>query len=310
MRLAIILKKNIRSCLLPMFRQISPILEMLRQVKQSSIHRRRFENFGLTNAKRSDPNVIPEIAVFIPVAPKDFDKISICVGSLRRYLLNPIHQIIVCGKDDLELRRLCKELQCSFVDESTIAPIKKSDIQILVDGIDRSGWVFQQILKLSLFKCVKVDNALIWDADTCLNRRMLFAFDGVSVIEYDPHFHYPYFSSASKLLGGIPNLGVEFTCHKLLVNRRYLQEMFDLIEQNCNQKWFDAYINAFDTNELSSISDYAVYSLFMLSKHPDRVFLQHWRNIAEYDKTSRLRERILAIWFRSISHHDYAQNKK
>ena len=310
MRSKFTLKVLVRSCLLPMFRQISPLVEMLRQIKQVSVHRRSLVNDGLSHPNNSSPTVIPEIGIFIPVAPKDYDKISLCISSLRKYLVNPIHQIIVCGKNDDQLRRLCVEFQCEFIDESTIAPIKKRDIRIHINGIDRSGWIFQQILKLSLFQCVSVDNALIWDADTCLNRKMLFTFDGVSVIEYDPHFHHPYYSSATKLLGKVPNLGVEFTCHKLLVNRKYMQEMFDLIEHNCNRKWFEAYIDAVDINEGSSISDYATYSLFMLSRYPERVFLQHWRNIAEYKKTSRLRRKMLSIWFRSISHHDYAQKKK
>jgi hypothetical protein len=304
------LKALARSSLLLMFRQISPIVEMMRQVKQSSVHQRSFVNDGLNHSKNSSPNVIPEVGVFIPVAPKDYDKISFCVSSLREYLLNPIHQIILCGRNDFQLRQLCEKFECEFIDESAIAPIKKSDIQIHANGIDRSGWVFQQILKLSLFQCVNVDNALIWDADTCLNRKMLFAYDGVSVIEYDTYFHQPYFSSATKLLGKIPNLEVGFTCHKLLVNRIYMQEMFELIEHNCDKKWFEAFLEAIDINEASSISEYMMYSLFMLSRYPERVFLQHWRNIAEYGQTSQLRRKVLSIWFRSISHHDYAQNQK
>jgi hypothetical protein len=278
-------------------------------MKQVSVYDKKFLNSGLNSHKRINFNVIPEIAVFIPVADKDYDKVTQCVSSLRRYLLNPIHQIIICGKNDNQLKKICQEIQCEFIDESIIAPIKKNEIQVQVNGIDRSGWVFQQILKLSLFDCVKVDNALIWDADTCLNRKMLFAFDGISVIEYEPNFHLPYFLSATKLLGELPNLGVEFTCHKLIVNRKYMQEMFDQIENISNQKWYKAYVDVIDRNEASSISDYATYSLFMLSNYPERVDIQHWRNIAEYRNTSCLRRMILSIWFRSISHHDYAQNK-
>ena len=166
------------------------------------------------------------------------------------------------------------------------------------------------MLKLNLFECVGKDNALIWDADTCLNRKMAFLFDEKTVIEYEPNFYQPYFTSATKLLGEIPNFGVQFTCHKLLVNRLRMQEMFDLIENNCKQKWYESYIDVIDHNEVSSISEYTIYSLFMLSKYPENVVLQHWRNIAEYKKSSNLRTKMLSIWFKSISHHEYAQIKQ
>lgn len=302
-------KAVIRPLLLPVFRFLSPIIEIFRQINQVCVYNKKFLNAGLRIPEKKDCSITPEIAVFIPVAAKDYDKVSLCVSSLRRYLLNPIHQIIICGKNDLQLRQICEEIQCEFIDENTITPIKKCHVQVHVNGIDRSNWVFQQILKLSLFECVKVDNALIWDADTCLNRKMLFTFDGISVIEYEPKFYSPYFLTATKLLGEITYLGVEFTCHKLLVNRKYMQEMLNLIESISKQKWYRAYIDAIDLNEESSISEYATYSLFMISKHPERVDLQHWRNIAENKKTSHLRQRVLSIWFRSISHHDYAQKK-
>lgn len=299
----------IRRFLLPIFRFLSPIIEMFRQVKQVSLYKKKLLNYGLTIHNTVKSNEIPEIAVFIPVAEKDYDKLSQCVSSLRKYLLNPIHQIIICGKNDKLLKQICIEIQCEFIDENLIAPIQKNQIQVNVNGIDRSSWVFQQILKLSLFDYVKVDNALIWDSDTCLIRKMLFTFDGISVIEYESNFHLPYFLSATKLLGEVPNLGVGFTCHKLLVNRKYMQEMFDQIEKNSNQKWYKAYIDAIDRNEVSSISEYVTYSLFMLTNYPERVDLQHWRNLAEFRSTSCLRRMILSIWFKSISHHDYAQSK-
>jgi hypothetical protein len=303
------LEEASRRILLPIFRFFSPIIEMLRQINQVSVYNKKFLNSGLSIAKDNSCSVTPEIAVFIPVAVKDYDKVSQCVSSLRRHLLNPINQIILCGKNDKQLQQICADLKCEFIDENMLAPIKKNQIQVHVNGSDRSGWVYQQILKLSLFDCVKVDNALIWDADTCLNRKMLFTYEGTSVLEYEPNFHLPYFLSATKLLGEVPNLGVEFTCHKLLVNRRYMREMFDLIESKSNKKWFIAYLDVIDSNEVSSISEYATYSLFMLRRYPKKVYIQHWRNIAEHKKTSSLRRIVLSIWFRSISHHDYAQNK-
>jgi len=300
-------KVHIRHYALPIYRKVAPVFEMFHQIKQVKVCNEAFTSAGLSTEITKIHGHIPEIAVFIPVAPKDYDKIPQCIASLRKHLLNPIHQFVICVKSDKRLPQICEELQCEFIDENVVAPLRKEDIRHQVDGIDRSGWIFQQLLKLSLFECVRGDNALIWDVDTCLIRKMAFCFDGKSVIEFEPNFHYPYFASAAKLLGKIPNFSVAFTCHKLLVNRKYMQEMFGLIEMKSNKKWYLEFVSAVDLNESSSISEYATYSLFMLSNHPETLVLQHWKNIAEYRKSSRLRMWVLSKWFKSISHHEYAQ---
>ena len=248
-----------------------------------------------------------EIAVFIPVAPKDYDILSTCVESLRANLLNPISRVVICGRDHPPLRRICLELRCDFVDEISLAPLPKENFKIMINGSDRSGWIFQQLLKLNVFECMADDNVLIWDADTCLIRKMCFQSHGQSIIEYLPDKHQPYFLIAKKLLGDFPEFEFGLTCHKLAVNRYHMQEMKTEIEKRCGKKWQDAIVSNLDLKEESGFSEYALYSHFMIWNHPQKVILKHWRNRGVDKPESRLTRKFLSCWFNSISYHSYSR---
>ena len=251
-----------------------------------------------------------EIAVFMPVAPKDYDSVFNSIKSLRTNLLNPISRIVICGQDTTRLRKICSDLDCYFADENLLTPIPKSNISIIVNGVDRSSWIFQQLLKLSVFECLESEFALIWDADTCLIREMCFQSGSQSIIEYMSEPHKPYFASATYLLGGdgLPTFDFGLTCHKLLVDRNHISEMKSRIEKHCGTNWYDAVIRSLDLNEESSFSEYALYSLYMLKYHPQEIVLVHWKNLQMDSQVSGFKQKIMSCWFNSISIHNYSRD--
>lgn len=252
--------------------------------------------------------VYPSVSVFIPVAPKDYWIVSKCVQSLRLNLLNPISELIICGKQSLQLDKICAELGCVFVDESAIAPILREDLDRYFNHLDRTSWIFQQLLKLSSIDVVSEENSLVWDSDTCLVRKVGFVVNEKYVLEYGQRKHIPYLSSSQALLGKLPTFDFAFTCHKMLFNKKYLAEMKEMIEKRFQKSWYEAYLGVVDTNEVSSISEYGTYSLFFLRDHPEKIILRNWRNLGESSYGSNFRRKLLSLWFVSISYHAYSQD--
>lgn len=292
--------------LLKILRQFAPFSVMVHQLNEIWLNKSDWNRQSF-KFKLKNPLLYPKVSVFIPVAPKDYWIVSSCVQSLRRNLRNPISELIICGKQSPELLKICREIDCVFIDETTVAPVCRDDLQVFVNGVDRSGWIFQQLLKLNVFNCVSEANALVWDSDTCLIRKAGFLIDEKSVIEYHASKHYPYVSSSEALLGQLPIQNVGFTCHKALFNQEYLAEMKTKIEENSQKSWHKAYTDAIDLNEASSISEYEIYSLFMIRNHFEKVLFRHWRNLSEVSYSSKFRRKILSLWFMSLSYHDYAQ---
>jgi hypothetical protein len=52
------------------------------------------------------------------------------------------------------------------VDERSILPIGPGNIDYEIDGVDRSGWLYQQLLKLAAASVVAQRYSLALDADT------------------------------------------------------------------------------------------------------------------------------------------------
>ena len=293
--------------ILSIYKGTKSIFEIIRQMQDVRRSRKLLTEFSSDFSLNVRNDNCSEIAVFIPVAPKDYDILSTCVESLRANLLNPISRVVICGRDHPPLRSICLELECDFVDETLLAPLPKENLRIIINGSDRSGWIFQQLLKLNVFECLADDNVLIWDADTCLIRKMCFQSHEQSIIEYSLDKHPPYFLIATKLLGDFPNFEFGLTCHKLIVNRYHMQEMKTEIEKHCSKKWQDAIISNLDLKEGSSFSEYALYSSFMIWNYPQKVILKHWRNRGVEKLKSRMTRRFLSFWFNSISCHSYSR---
>jgi hypothetical protein len=291
---------------LNVYRGFFPLIEFYRQSQQVKESVYSLNQIGTDLESKIDCSECPEIAVFIPIAKKDFGVVSEAVTSLRTNLLNPISRVVICGQDCSELREICSDLDCELVDEDALSPIPKRDISITVNGVDRSGWIFQQLLKLNVFECMEEKFTLIWDSDTCLIQEMCFQSRSQSVIEYLPDYHAPYFEAAAYLLGDLPEFGYGLTCHKLLVNRFHMNDMKSQIEKNCGKEWHHAVMESLDFNEESSFSEYALYSLYMLQHHPDEIVLMHWKNLQLYKPIPAYKKKLLSRWFKSVSYHKYS----
>ena len=65
-------------------------------------------------------------------------------------------------------------LACEVVDEQDVLPIRRDDIDYQFGSVDRSGWLFQQLLKLSADTISSSDHVLVLDADTVMIRPQSF----------------------------------------------------------------------------------------------------------------------------------------
>ena len=247
------------------------------------------------------------ISIFIPVAIKDIECLSPTVNSLRRYLQHPILEIIICGRNDESLLTVCKELDVKFLDERDVQPVDKNAIIYDCNGVDRSGWLYQQLLKINSINYCESDHLLIWDSDTELLKPTNFESQGRFVIEYSEERHRPYEECTTKLLGKNSGFNLGFTCHKILFDNEILLAMVCEMESRFRLSWHEAIIKCIDTDEASSFSEYNVYSHFALMHFVDSVEIRHWRNFADVKTGNRLRNVLIKRLFSTVSYHSWAQ---
>ncbi len=282
-------------------------------------YRRMFSYVWLHKGKcifKLDPNMRndlkqsnQELDVIIPVVPKDIAILPYCIKAVRQNLLHPINKVIVVAPDNKRIKELCRQLHCEFIDETTVLPIKSSSIKYVSGGINRAGWLFQQLIKLSADSIAQTKNILVLDADTILTKPQVMIQKNRPVFNHSDEYHLPYFTAYKKLLHKKPSFPLSFIGHYMLFNRGVLEDLRNTIEKKNNKPWYEAIIDNIDTNQPSAFSEYELYGNFYTSSlYPTPIHVYWFNRQIPYDKLSDVRVSDLvkvSPIYKSTSFHTY-----
>jgi hypothetical protein len=202
------------------------------------------------------------------------------IAGVRQNLNHPTGRVIVVGPDVPALRQACAREACDFVDEREAAPVPRETIHHVVGGLDRRGWIFQQIVKLNTPAFATHENVLILDADTVLLRPQRFVGPGRCRLRCSDEYHPPYFWMFERLMGFPARTRVSFVAHHMIFNAGVLTRLKAHIERRSGRPWHQAILESLDPHEASSFSEFETYGNWLLHKEDGDVSIQYWRNLA------------------------------
>jgi glycosyltransferase involved in cell wall biosynthesis len=251
-----------------------------------------------------------KIDVLIPAAQKDYATLPLVVDSILKNVKHPLGCIHIVSNDNSQIRGICRNSNCSFVNELDLVPFDREKIRYIVDGVDRSGWLLQQFIKLSCDKLGKKD-LLICDADTIFVTPQVFELEGKYVLLHSDEFHIPYFN-VYKMLTNLPIFScISCVTHHMLFNTAFLHSLLTHIEDQHNEAWYDAILNNVDYLESSGFSEYELYGQWIMGFYKDNISREYWFNKPlTLDKLPSLQhlESLYAKKFRSVSLHSYCNS--
>ncbi len=258
-----------------------------------------------------DDDTLPdgvEVDVVIPTVPKDLELLDGVLAGIRRYLGHPIGTVyIVAPRCDATVD-FCREHDCVFADERTLLGYGKEATPYVALGQDRSGWLFQQLLKLAAADLVQRDHYLVIDSDTILIRRHVFTHAGKYLFLTSGEWHPPYFSAFRELFGYPAPRSISYTAHMMLFNREHLRAMKAELEVRHGLRWDRAYQSCTSPDEPSCTSDYDNYAYWMWHRHPDAMQDRPFYNASlprgRLGSLAELREIHGEKW-KSLSFHSY-----
>uniref|UniRef100_A0A6M3LY57 Nucleotide-diphospho-sugar transferase domain-containing protein n=1 Tax=viral metagenome TaxID=1070528 RepID=A0A6M3LY57_9ZZZZ len=132
--------------------------------------------------------------IFLPCAPKDFNKLPFCVNAIGKYI-KEFDKIYICVPKDIpaDIKNKIK-VKYKLVYDSEVLPIDRNDWKF------RPNWLFQQHVKL--FQEITQDWYLTIDSDIIVNREMKF-FEKNKPIYYmgQDQFFCPYFIFQTLMIG-------------------------------------------------------------------------------------------------------------
>lgn len=258
-----------------------------------------FENHNTTIRKKVD--------IVIPTVSKDFLLLELVLKSLKQ-LRQDVNKIYIVAPDKEEIRHFCQKFNCVFVNETSVLGFGKDYIKYDVSGTSRSGWMYQQLLKLSGENFTELKDYIVIDSDTIFVRANSFYEDGKYQFFANEEWHKPYFNSFHYLFGHKAPTNLSLTSHMMIFNHDYLREMKKELESKHGKKWFDAYISTSQSGEFSCVSDYETYANWLLVHYPEKCQIVPFYNKSVSRKKLGAYEDIVDEYsnhLKSVSFHSY-----
>lgn len=155
-------------------------------------------------------------------------------------------------------------------------------VQNKVANKSRSGWIFQQLIKL-YFPLLQSEseNVLVVDSDVFFLREVNF-FDGnKEIFTVSDEFHPPYFEH---MLRVHPEFKRERNksgiSHHMLFNKKKLTSMFETVEKLHNKPFYEVYLESINSEEQSPCSEYEMYLHYVLREFQNEIKIRElkWSN--------------------------------
>jgi hypothetical protein len=203
---------------------------------------------------------------------------------------------IVTNKKDFALFKMKSVVTIKLIDENSILPnMVKKDLDNLKLPYfpKRSGWYYQQLLKLGISNITSInENYIVIDADTVFLKSIDFInSNGQFIFLKATEYHESYFKNYKILLGEEPNREFSFISQYMVFNKSIVKQMFLDIEKNFNYEntWNWLIMNKIKGEDASLFSEYETYGHFVKNRFPEKCsFLtMNWlREGSEYLKTT------------------------
>lgn len=233
------------------------------------------------------------IDIIMPIIAKDLDVLPLSLEGIRRNCANRISEIYLVAPNVPEIVRFAKENNCIFVDELTVLSFGPKDINVIAEnGDDRSGWIFQQFIKLS-GNIGKEKWFVTLDADHILLKPHTFVDKNLRHVFYQSkECHLPYYTLIKKILGDIHLSRLSYVAHKMVFNKESLKFLRNEIESNYNSdglRWWQKIIHYLDLSTLSPFSEFETYGNYIEKKKKicipwNNINIKNWDKVPSYDE--------------------------
>lgn len=236
-----------------------------------------------------------EIDIVIPVAAKDYPKLSSCVQSIITHSLTPIRKIHVISESDIALIGLSVKQPLVHIKDADF-PFTKEDIEALFAKkgcvYAHSSWYYQQLLKFYIFRVIPdlLPHVLILDADYSFTKDVEFLTANDKFIlssgypfkwllntkTYPTEVTHIHAEFAKRLLPGwFPADAFSGMQHHMLFHRDIIDEIFSLAENTHGMEFWQAFIENVELTKWNAASEYVIYYHYVMNNHRDAVVTRH-----------------------------------
>lgn len=253
------------------------------------------------------PDLYPsrEVDIVYVVHHKDVGKLAQSIDSLRLIINITINNIFIITNDLTLLKGFLRDDRVSFISETEVLGFNVNHYQYPLEPTalpNRSGWLYQQLLKLGWAYKSHSDNYIVIDADTHFIKPISF-FDksGRFIFFGTGEWWPPYFAAFFLIFNEKPKARWSRTAHMMIFNKQYVLKMLSELESLHSIPWHEVIANTRPLNSHACFSEYETYANWMLLRYPNECSVRPSYNTnTKNSKLNRGKGR-----FNSISAHSY-----
>lgn len=286
---------------------------LIQSLLKSSKYKRQFlfQKHVLFKTTKVVTYIKPDLNIdlFIPVISKDLFKLDTVIYGAKKNIQHNIKNIYIVAPDTTDIKDYCnRNSSLKYIDERSILGYGPETLKYFVNGKDRSGWLYQQLLKLNADKVCQNENFLVLDSDTEFIKHTYFMDSkGNHFLDFSDEFHMPYYKTYELLTGLNHKYEVSFVSHYMFMNSFYLKCLRKHIEDLWNKKLPEAICSLIPANEGSFFSEYETYANYVLEFYPKQHSLRYWFNYSskKHPIPQEHKNKIINNGNKSISYHSY-----
>lgn len=229
-----------------------------------------FPHLVFGDMKIEYPFLNDPIDVVIPAVDKDNDSLNLCIKGIRENCKN-VRRIIVVSRNKLtDEAEWFNEADYPFSIKDIDARLYHSQVSESIH--ERTGWYYQQLLKLYVFTVIPdiSSNVLILDSDTIFLNPVEFLNDAhAGLYNTGIEYHHPYFEHMRRLLPSLRKLypHISGITHHMLFQKCVVEDLFSCVEDLHKIPFWQAFCNCVDTQRThSGASEYEIYFNFVFSR--------------------------------------------
>ena len=223
--------------------------------------------------------------IIIPVGPKDINVIQNQLTYTKKNIIGYRNIYLVCYKE-IHIEG------CIYISEDTF-PFSIETVAKFHGKLERNGWYLQQLLKLYAGIVIPdiLDKYLVIDSDTFFIKPTTFIEDNKCLYNYGTEYHYPYFDHMKKLNDNfIKQIGDKSgICHHMIFETKYIKEIFDIVEKQHNDYFYNIFLKMVTDRTRSGASEYELYFNYIILNHPSNIKIRQldWTNSGSLLETSK-----------------------
>lgn len=219
---------------------------------------------------------MPEFDLIIPVAKQD---LNTALANIR-YIqdnLKPSKIVIITAEEVRRTFDKCAsgDRDVVIIDESSMIPnLTFHNVKKYMDkrgAGKRTGWYFQQFLKMAYaFICDK-EYYMSWDADTIPIRNHSMFEGDIPLFCTKKEYNKPYFDTLKKMLGMDKVIEDSFIAEHMMFNKQVMLELIQDLTKCGNKLWFYNILDSIADDALgqAGFSEFETYGTYAVTKYPN-----------------------------------------